>query len=137
MRSAILVTSLLTLSAGLMACGFAVRSPDMFRDDTQKVLETRSPEMKACYDGILKGDKTAAGNVTVKFDVELETGKFVNLKVDETATTAPPPVRECVMNALQGLAVKPPDGNLGKATFVWAFQPGAPPPAPAPVAAGK
>lgn len=138
MRSAILMTSLVTLAAGLVGCGFAVRSPDMYRDDTQKVLETRSPEIKACYDGILKTDKAAAGTVTVKFDVEMDTGKFANVKLDEAASSAPQPVRDCVLNALQGLAIKPPDGNLGKATFMWEFNAGAvaaPAPAPAPAVA--
>jgi len=103
------------------------------------VLETRSPEIKACYDGVLKADKTAQGNVTVKFDVEMDTGKIANVKLDEAASSAPQPVRDCVLNALQGLAIKPPDGNLGKATFAWEFQAGqaAPAPAPAPVAVTK
>jgi len=117
-----------------MGCGPAARTPENYRDDTQKVLETRSTEIKACYDGLLKTDAKGAGTVTVRFDVMEETGKIVNPRVDETASTAPAPVRECLMNALQGLVLKPGDGKLGKATFVWDFQI-APQAAPSPAAA--
>jgi hypothetical protein len=131
MRSTIVGMTLLALAGGAVGCGF-VRTPDMYRSDTEKLLTTRNVEIKACYDGILKGDQKAAGSVTVRFDVLQDTGKLVNVKLDEAASTAPPPVRECVMQALQGLVLQKPDANLGKATFMYEFQAG---PAPAPQAA--
>jgi hypothetical protein len=133
MRKTIVGMTLLALAVCAVGCGFK-RTPEMYRDDTEKVLATRNTEIKACYDGILKGDQKAAGTVTVRFDVQQDTGKLTSMKIDEAASTAPPPVRECVMQALQGLVLQKPDANLGKATFMYEFQAGAAP-APAPLPA--
>ena len=124
MRSTIVGMTLLALAVGAVGCGYK-RTPEMYRDDTEKLLTTRNAEIKACYDGILKADQQAAGTVTVRFDVLQGTGKLTNLKVDDAASTAPPPVRECVTGALQGLVLQKPDSNLGKATFMYEFRAGA------------
>jgi hypothetical protein len=134
MRSTIIGMTLLALAAASVGCGPAARKPEVYRDDTQKVLDTKSAEIKGCYDGVLKTDGQAAGTVTVRFDVMQETGKLTNVRVDEAASTAPATVRECLTNALQGLVLKPGDGNPGKATFVWDFK-SVPAPAPGPAAA--
>jgi len=136
MRSSTIWITLLALASTAVGCGFAARSPEMYRDDTAKVLATRSAEMKACYDGILKADAKAAGTVTIRFDVQEDTGKIVNVKVDEPGSSASAPVRDCVVNALQALQIKPPDARLGKATFVYEFQAGPQPAAPPAGAAG-
>ena len=137
MRSTIvgLGAAVLAMAAG---CSFAARSPDMYRDDTQKVLDTRAPDIKACYDGILKSDPKAAGTVVVRFDVAQDTGQIAKVVLDEAGSSAPQPVRECVTTALQGLVLKPGDARLGKATFAWEFkgQPVAAPAAAAPAAGG-
>ena len=63
-------------------CGGAIRTADPYRDDVAKTLATKNADVKACYDGVLKGNKTAAGTVTVKFMVEMKTGTFKDIKAD-------------------------------------------------------
>ena len=70
---------------------------------------------------MLKVTPGAVGRVTLKFDVETEGGKLVNIEVDKAKTTAPAPVAECVVKTINGLAVVPPDRRTGQATFVWEF----------------
>ena len=120
------------IAAFASGCGYAARSPEMYRDDTQKVLDTKSADIKACYDGVLQGSPGVGGKVTVKFELEEDTGKIKNVVVDQPNTTAPPSVSACVQTALQGLAISPPDARLGQAAFVYEFsQPPAPAAAPA------
>lgn len=124
--------SLLSLSLGLVGCSFAARSPDMYRDDTRSVLETKNEQIKTCYDEVLKTNKDAQGKVTVKFTVAKDTGVFANVATDPAGTTAPAELSQCVLNALQGLALTPGDKSDGVATFVYEFTAGEPPvPAPA------
>ncbi|MFO0736703.1 MAG: AgmX/PglI C-terminal domain-containing protein [Labilithrix sp.] len=127
------LTSFVALAAFASGCGFAARSPEMYRDDTQKLLDTKSADIKACYDGILKGQPGVGGKVTVKFELEEDTGTIKNVVVDQPNTTAPAPVGDCVKNAITGLKINPPDARLGQAAFVYEFsQPPAPPAPPAP-----
>lgn len=107
--------------ATLAGCGFAARSPEMYRDDTQKVLETKNNEIRACYDTVLKGTPGVGGKVTVKFEIAEDTGKIQNVIVDRPNTTAPESVSECVKKNLEGLAINPPDARLGQAAFVYDF----------------
>lgn len=121
MRSIILSTTLLALAAGTIGCSFAARSPDMYRDDVRALLDTKSGDIKACYDVLIRGDQNAVGNVTVMLDVEAETGAIQNVMVDEQNSTAPQPVRDCVSQSIQGLVLQPGDASLGKGTFVYEF----------------
>jgi len=107
-------------------CGFAARSPDMYRDDTKAVLETKSNDIRACYDGVLASTPGVGGKVTVKFNVENEQGKLTNVTVDKANTTAPDAVSACVTKSLAGLGITPPDARLGDATFTWEFSAPAP-----------
>jgi hypothetical protein len=116
-------TSILLASLALMTgCGFAARSPEMYRDDTKAVLEKKNGDIHACYDGVLKATPGVGGKVTVKFDVETEEGKITNVVVDKANTTAPDAVAECVAKTIGGLAIKPPDARKGEASFVYEFQ---------------
>ncbi len=124
MKTLLLIVGTAALVSG---CSFAARSPEMYRDDTKAVLETKNNDIRACYDGVLKSTPGAAGKVTVKFNVETEAGKFTNIAVDTPNTTAPAAVAECVTKSITGLGVAPPDKREGEATFVWEF---AAPPAP-------
>lgn len=124
--------SLLALGLSVAGCSFAARSPDMYRDDTRAVLETKNEQIRSCYDELLKTNKDAQGNVTVKFTVAKDTGAFSNVAADPAGTTAPPELTQCVLNALQGLALTPGDKSEGQATFVYQFSAAAPAePAPA------
>jgi hypothetical protein len=124
---------LLSFALLLGGCSFAARSPDMYRDDTRAVLETKNEQIKICYDEVLKGNKDAQGKVTVKFTVAKDTGAFSNVAVDPAGTTAPAELSTCVLNALQGLALTPGDKSEGQATFIYEFTAATPPtPEPAP-----
>ncbi len=115
-------TALLTASLALASLvGCAYRSPEMYRDDTTKVLETKQNDIRACYDEVLKGTPGAGGTVTVKFEVETENGKIQNVIVDKPSSTAPDAVGECVKKNIEGLAINPPDKRLGQATYVYEF----------------
>ena len=115
-------TALLTASLALASLvGCAYRSPEMYRDDTTKVLETKQNDIRACYDDVLKGTPGAGGIVTVKFEIETENGKIQNVIVDKPSSTAPDAVGECVKKNIEGLAINPPDKRLGQATYVYEF----------------
>jgi hypothetical protein len=108
--------------AAITGCSVAVRDADHYRDDVAKVMETKNGDVKACYDNILKSNKTAAGTVTVKFTVEHKTGVFKDIKTD-----GPADLGTCVSNALQGLTLQPPDdGHAGDATYTYQFTVGEP-----------
>jgi hypothetical protein len=119
---------LLVVAAAATGCSFAARSPEMYRDDTQKVLATKTPEIRACYDEALKKSPDAAGKVMVRFEVAPESGKIQNVTVDKAGTTAPEAVGECVTRAITGLVIDPPDQRLGQAAFVYDFTQAPPPP---------
>ncbi len=104
-----------------MGCSGAIRTADPYRDDVAKVLESKNGDVKACYDNVLKGNKTASGKVTVHFGVEMKTGAFKDIKTD-----GPAELGTCVSTALSGLVLTPGDANNGDATFVYEFTVGAP-----------
>jgi hypothetical protein len=124
------ILAVTALTGALVGCGYDARSPEGYRDDTQKVLDTKSAEIKGCYDAFLKGNMGQGGKVTVKFEVEPDTGKFKNVTVDQPNTTAPAPVSACVQNAISNLSITPPDARLGQAAFVYEFSQPPQPPAP-------
>ncbi|HEU4731659.1 MAG TPA: AgmX/PglI C-terminal domain-containing protein [Kofleriaceae bacterium] len=116
------------LVAGLAACSGTSRGLEAYREDTGKLLETRSAQLRSCYDDALKTNATLAGTVTVQFIVEKKTGMISNAKVEPDKTTAPPALGDCVIKAIDGLVLAPPDRNEGRATFTYEFKPN---PAPA------
>jgi uncharacterized protein with FMN-binding domain len=120
MKSILLIAAS-AIVATVSGCGFAARSPDMYRDDTKAVLETKSNDIRACYDGVLASTPGVGGKVTVKFKVENEQGKITAVTVDKPNTTAPDAVADCVTKSISGLGITPPDARLGEATFTWEF----------------
>jgi len=120
------------LAAGLVAsaaaCGGTARGLEAYRDDTGKLLETRNAQLQSCYSDALKTDAKLSGTVTVQFVVEKKTGTITNPSVDQSKSTAPPVLGDCVVKAIDGLTLAPPDRNEGRATFVYEFKPN---PAPA------
>jgi hypothetical protein len=125
-------TTLLIAASLVTVVGCAYRSPEMYRDDTTKVLETKQADIRACYDNVLKGTPGAGGKVTVKFEIETEAGKIQNVVVDKPSSTAPDAVGDCVKKNIEGLAISPPDKRLGQATYVYEFSVPASPGAAAP-----
>jgi len=53
--------------------------------------------------------------------VQEETGQIINASLDKQRTTAPDTLSNCVVDAISGLALDPPDKRQGVATFVWEF----------------
>jgi hypothetical protein len=120
MRNILAITLLAGLGLGVVGCKFAKRGPDKYRDDTQALLDTKSGELKVCYDGVLRGDKAAAGTVTIWFLVEKDTGLIKDAKVQDAS--APQALQDCVSNTLVGLQLDPPDADDGHATFSYEFE---------------
>ena len=107
------------------ACAATKRSPQAYRADTQQVLESRNAQIKACYDKQLasEGGAAAGGTITVRFVVEKKTGAFTKATVDPSASSAPEPLVVCVLEALNGLKLEPPDASEGQATFRYELRP--------------
>jgi outer membrane biosynthesis protein TonB len=108
--------------AALALVGCAVRSPELYRDDTRKLLETKEPTLQACYDAELQTHRDAGGKVIVRFTVDRETGKVSNPQIDDLSSTPNRTLRGCVLDALKGLTLAPADDRDGDATFTWEFQ---------------
>jgi hypothetical protein len=115
-------TRALLASCVLAAQGCAIRSPEMYRDDTRKLLDSKRPILAACYDAELQSHPTATGKVIVRFTIERDTGKIVDPHIDDLLSTPNRTLRGCVLDALQDLILLPPDERNGEATFVWEFQ---------------
>lgn len=113
--------------ASTAACGGTARGLDAYRNDTSTLLETRNAQLQSCYEQALQTDSKIAGTVTVQFVVAKKTGVIENATVDQAKSSAPPVLGQCVVNAVNGLVLAPPDKNEGRATFTYEFKPTAPP----------
>lgn len=113
----------LVLLATLAACSGTARGLESYRADTQKLLSTRDPQLKSCYDDALKSDPKLAGTVTVQFVVAKQTGEVSGPTIVPAKSTAPKALGQCVLNAVMGLKLQPPDKNEGRASFVYEFKP--------------
>lgn len=112
------------LFAGALLClaGCAVRDAQMYRDDTRKLLETKKQPLSECYDSELKKDPKTGGKVVVHFTVQKDTGLIVDPEIDDLQSTPNRTLRKCVLDALEGLKLDPPDERDGDASFTWDFQ---------------
>ena len=102
------------------ACQLHARSPEEYRRDTRALLDTRKAETQSCYDEALRIDPKAAGTVVVRFTIADGTGAITSAQV-LPESTAPAPLGDCVILALHGLTLEPPDEREGHATLVWNF----------------
>lgn len=112
------VVAPLLMSAG---CSFYARSAEDYRSVTRELVETRNGDIKDCYDVALQTNETVNGTVVVNFMVEKKTGKIMNPVVDPSST-APEELSQCVVQAVDGLQLDPPDAREGQATFTWKFE---------------
>ena len=130
-------TSAVLVGLGCAALSFAtgcsgtLRSPDLYRDDTAKMLQGASDGITTCYNQVLTTNPTASGSVTVHFLVAPKTGKVRRIHVDESRSTAPAPVQECVKHYIVDLHLEPADDQIGDAMFTWDFTYKTAEPAPA------
>lgn len=132
MKSVLALAAFGAVTASVAGCSFAARSPEVYRDDTTAALQTKNNDIRACYDGLLKGTPTAGGKVTVKFDVVEDgadkAGTIQNVTTDKAGTTAPDAVADCVKTSITGVVIKAPaDARKGQATYSYEFNA---PPAP-------
>src|SRR5262245_1705550 len=109
--------------ASAVACGGTARGLEAYREDTSKLLETRTAQLQSCYSDALKTDAKLSGTVTVQFVVAPKTGAISQPSVDQSKSTAPPVLGDCVVKAIDGLTLAPPDRQEGRATFVYEFKP--------------
>jgi hypothetical protein len=117
--SAIILLSL----ACLVGCSisFAARDADTYRKDTRELLATKNGVVTMCYEEQLKSGAKPGGKVVVNFTVQEETGQLINAALVKEKTTAPEALSKCVLDAINGLALDPPDQKKGLATFEWEF----------------
>jgi hypothetical protein len=107
-------------------CGHGMnRDQAAYRDATREVIAARSGQIKSCYDAVLAQQPALAGRVVVSFKVAAETGQVFDPAIDKAGTTAPPDLSQCVLRAMDGVALNPPDKKEAQATFSWNFAPGA------------
>ncbi len=115
------------LGLALAACGGTARNMETYRADTQHLLATHDDQLRTCYDDALKADAKASGTVAVQVTVEKKTGAVTKAAIDAKRSTASQPLESCVLKAVEGLKLDPPDRNDGQATFVYEFKPSTPP----------
>lgn len=106
----------------LTLTGCALRSAEMYRDDTRKLLTTKRSVLEACYDAELQTDRDAAGKVIVHFTIERDTGRVLNPEIDDLLSTPNRTLRGCVLDAMRDLVLSPADDRNGDATFTWEFR---------------
>ncbi len=118
--------ALLLLSSFAWGCSYYARSAEDYQKETTELLSSKSDELKACYDDVLKKKKKASGVVAVDFTVEAKTGAILDPTINEEKTTAPKKLQQCVLTAMEGLALDPPDQRTGVASFTYEFVPNEP-----------
>lgn len=113
----VLTASLLGVLAG---CEYHARSAEDYRSVTRDLIATRTSQIQSCYDSALKSNKEAQGTVTVHFLVQEDTGALSDIEA-LPSSTAPEALQQCVVTALDGLVLQPPDARKGDATFSFEF----------------
>ena len=109
-----------TLGAG---CSFIARDTETYKADNRSLLETKTSDVKACYDAALAADPNLKGDVVISYTIEKQTGKLTNTTVLTDKTTAPESLQNCVMAAVEGLTFPKPDRRDGIVqSFTWKFQ---------------
>lgn len=118
----ITLPTIVALGLAAAACTGTSRGLEAYRDDTTGLLNTRRAELATCYNDALKADARAHGTVTVQFVVEKSSGTIGHTAVDPARSNAPAALGQCVVHAIDGLVLAPPDRNEGRATFVYEFK---------------
>ncbi len=117
MKTSLKLAGLFTTALISVGCQFYARAPEDYAKETGALLARKNDEIKSCYDEVLKTDKKAEGVVAVTFKVEKKTGKIVDPAVDKAKTTVSDALSACVINAINGLSLDPPDQRDGMASF--------------------
>jgi hypothetical protein len=109
------------LALGVVGCSFHARSPEKYREATRQLIESNRPAIEACYTNALQAKQDLTGRVSILFSVQPETGIITNTRIDEGQTNAPEQLATCVVEAVNGLTLAPPDEREGQATFFFDF----------------
>lgn len=106
------ITTIILLSATFVSTTACIaRGPEDYRLVTRELVDTRKGDIESCFGG-------SEGKVVVDFTVEKKTGKITNPKID-SKSTASAEVGECIVKAIDGLAIERPDMRDGAAHFTW------------------
>jgi hypothetical protein len=114
-------SGLCALSSGCSS--LQTRSPDDYRRATRTMLESKESDFKSCYEDVIKKTPDAQGSVVVQFTVEEKTGKIVNA-ASLPSSTAPGPLRACVVKGLSAMQLDPPDRHQGVGMMTFDFDRG-------------
>jgi hypothetical protein len=114
-----------TIAASLTLAGCATfaRSTAEYSTDVRGALADRTPSVTSCYGRALQTMPTAAGTVTVTFRILPESGKVAHAKIRPARSTAPQPVQQCVLDALEEITLDPPDVSEAVVEASWKFTP--------------
>jgi len=126
MKTFLKLAGLFTTTLITVGCQFYARAPEDYSKETGALLASKNDEIKSCYDEVLKTDSKAEGIVAVTFKVEKKTGKIVDPAIDKERTTVSDTLSACVINAINGLTLDPPDQRDGLASFEYEFKANAP-----------
>jgi hypothetical protein len=120
MRKTIALITFVALGAG---CSFIARDTETYKKENRSLLETKTSDVKACYDAALAADPNLKGDVVISYTIEKKTGKLTNMTVITDKTTAPESLQNCVMSAVEGLTFPRADRRDGIVqSFTWSFQ---------------
>ncbi|MCH9685064.1 MAG: AgmX/PglI C-terminal domain-containing protein [Deltaproteobacteria bacterium] len=120
MRKTIALLTLVAFGAG---CSFVARDTETYKQDNRKLLETKTSDIKACYDAALTQTPTLSGDVVASYMIEKKTGKLTNVKVITDKSSAPEGLQNCVLASLEGLVMPKADRRDGEVqSFTWSFK---------------
>lgn len=126
MKKTMKIALVLLAASASWGCQFHARSAEDYSKETKDLLASKSDEIKSCYDAVLATDAKAGGVVVVDFKVAPKTGEIQEPKINAEKTTAPEALGECIITAMNGLALDPPDEREGLASFTYEFEANSP-----------
>lgn len=110
------------LGLSMLFSGCMLRSTQDYTTDVRSLIETRSTDVRSCYDAELANNPATAGDVVVSFNVANKAGTVTDVVIDPSSS-APAALQECVASALTGLVLDPGDMAKAKGTFTLRFSP--------------
>lgn len=120
MRKTIVLIAMIAMGAG---CSFIARDTETYKQENRSLVETRTSDIRACYDAALASNPSLQGEVSISYTIEKKTGKLTNITVLTDKTTAPEDLQNCVVSALEGLTLGKPDQRDGIVqSFTWSFK---------------
>jgi hypothetical protein len=102
-------------------CGPATLPP-LKAQDIQKIVRARFPELRACYETVLKRAPNAEGRVAVNFEID-PVGDLFFSRVEE-GTLPDAAAQKCVLEVFRGLHFPPPSGGKERVLYPISFAPG-------------